>query len=84
MAPVKGYSWRIGEQVHERSLRCVGTNAIQQGGQNHVAESSALMFWQYRHVDHMEIPASVTQQAAHPDSLRCRFGNHVDCEPAAM
>jgi hypothetical protein len=32
----------------------------------------------------MEIPASVTQQAAHPDSLRCRFGNHVDCEPAAM
>jgi hypothetical protein len=84
MAPVQGDARRVGQQADERTLRGVGANLIEQGGEDDVAQPATLMLGEDRHVEQVEVPAPVPEDTPHSDALHGLIVDHVNGEPAAM
>jgi hypothetical protein len=83
MAQVKSKSRWIREQVDESTGGCELPDPVKEARQDHVAKTLSLVFWQNRHVEHVEAPTAVSDESAHPDCFAGFLLHDVDTEPAA-
>ena len=66
MALVEVSPRRVGKEANIGPLWSVAADAVEEGGEDRVAETASLVLGKHGHVEHVEVPAAVTE-----DSLRC-------------
>lgn len=69
MALIQATTRCVSEQVHVGASRRELSDVIEQGAQNSVSQTTPLVLGEDRHVDDVEVPAPVTEQAAHGRDL---------------
>jgi len=76
-------STTVREQVDVRAGRSVLSDLFQQSAQDGVAQPAPLVLGKDRHVDDVEVPAPVTEQAPHADYLASALAHDVAGRPTA-